>query len=361
MRSSPLTSLLIYIATLPILSFTTTGILHSILLYCHALGLAWQLFQWFQSSPSIQQKDMYNFRNVIFNLEIPPKTLWFNMGLWYDTNDNDKQQQQLQEKDMNYSAACERLVEAVLEEIEMKPGSRVLDVGYGCGDSCFLLADRYGCKVTGLTNEKNQWHISKKRLVETKNKDLQERIELIYGSATDDFEQKEDSFLFDHILSIDSAYHYLTRWKFLKNAMTYLVPQGTLGLYDLTIHPNLLDDDSCFHGDSNIKKYVIELLGHYLLNIPKENMVTAEQYRDQLVAMGYDQVIIKPVDGDRVFGGLSRFIQRQYQEAEAWDILPPFGNRIFMLSSISLFNLLARKQWIVPVIVSVRNKEKRWT
>ncbi|KAG2217948.1 hypothetical protein INT45_008564 [Circinella minor] len=352
MRFTSLTPLLIYIATLPILFFITTGILHSILLYFHALGLAWQLFQWFQSSSSIQQKDMYNFRNVIFNLEIPPKTLWFNMGLWYDTNNNDKQEQ---EQDMKYSVACERLVEAVLKEIEMKPGSRVLDVGYGCGDSCFLLADRYGCKVTGLTNEKNQWDISKKRLVDTKKKNIQDRIQLIYGSATDDLKQKNvDPFLFDHILSIDSAYHYITRWKFLKNAMTYLVPHGTLGLYDLTIHPNLLDS---FH-NNNIKKYMIELLGHYLLNIPKENMVTAEQYHDQLITMGYDQVIVKPIDGDRVFGGLSRFIQRQYQEAEAWDILPPFSNRLFMLFSISLFNLLARKQWIVPVIVSARNKKK---
>ena len=194
---------------------------------------------------------------------------------------------------------------------------------------------------------------------------LQDRIHLICGSATDDHytfvvnddnKDNNNDHLFDHIISIDSAYHYLTRWKFLQTAMTHLVPDGTLGLYDLTIHPNLLG----LHGDSNniinIKKHIVELLGHYVLDIPKENMVTAEQYRDRLISMGYDQVTVEPIDGDRVFGGLSRFIRRQYQQAEAWDILPPFGNRMFMLSSASLFSLLARKQWVVPVIVSARKK-----
>ncbi|KAI8141814.1 S-adenosyl-L-methionine-dependent methyltransferase, partial [Fennellomyces sp. T-0311] len=215
------------------------------------------------------------------------------------------------------------------------------DVGYGCGDSCFMLADRYDCNVTGLTNEKSQWLVSQTRLASLP---CQNRVKLICGSATDDnlFDAA-----FDHIVSIDSAYHYDTRWKFLQTAQSQLVPGGTLGLYDLTIDPKLLQ-----------YKWLAVLMGRYVLGIPESNMVTADAYRDQLVAMGYAQVAVNAVPADRVFGGLSRFIRRQYAQAALWDILPPWGNRVFMLSSASLFGLLARKGWVVPVIVSARKKEK---
>ena len=132
------TTILLYIASLPILLSITTGILHDIILYLHAIGLAWQLFSFSHSSSSLQQdKDMYNLRHVTFNLEIPPKTLWFNMGLWYDDDDNNNKEKKknnenenqvkvVETHNMKYSVACERLVEAVLEHIEMKPASRVL-------------------------------------------------------------------------------------------------------------------------------------------------------------------------------------------------------------------------------------------
>ncbi|KAI9272920.1 S-adenosyl-L-methionine-dependent methyltransferase [Phascolomyces articulosus] len=354
------TRLFVYLASLPILYLITTGIIRDIVLYLHALGLAWLLFSFTPSSttqPNGGQNDMYDLRHVTFNLEIPPKTLWFNMGLWYDDdNEQDNKNNKENEKHMKYSHACERLVEAVIQQMEMKHSSRVLDVGYGCGDSCFLLADRYGCHVTGLTNEKSQWSVSQQRLTSLPCKD---QVQLVCASATDDDftfthnNSNNDKTFYDHIICIDSAYHYLTRKKFLQTALTHLIPGGSLGLYDLTLHPQLL-----FNNNSVVKKWIVEFFGQSILGIPKENMITAEMYRDQLKTMGYDQVKVTTLCGDRVLGGLSRFIHRQYQQAATWDILPPLGNRVFMMSSASLFGYLARKQWVVPVIVSAHKKKE---
>ncbi|KAI9491583.1 S-adenosyl-L-methionine-dependent methyltransferase [Zychaea mexicana] len=353
------TTIALYAALLPGLCLvTTTGPLRDIAIYLHAFGLAWLLFFQTSSSSPQQGSDMYNLRHVMFNLEIPPKTLWFNMGLW-DANesgginsDNGKSSDD-DRCHMKYSDACEKLVEAVLERMEMKHASNVLDVGYGCGDSCFMLADRYECKVTGLTNEISQWRVSQQRLQASPSpvaRQRNDRINFLCASATDDkLSSVIDKFgPFDHIISIDSAYHYVTRWKFLQAALYHLLPGGTLGLYDLTVHPSLLVKQRT--------RWIAEIVGRYVLGIPKENMVTAEAYRDRLEAMGYAQVEVEPVPADRVFGGLSRFIRRQYAQAEAWDILPPFANRMFMLASASLFGLLARKQWVVPVIVSGRRR-----
>ena len=98
-----------YIALLPVIHLTTSGIAHDIGLYLHAIGLAWALFEEFSDG------EMYDLRHVIFNLEIPPRTLWFNMGLW---NDDDET--------MHFSEACERLVEAVLQQMQLKRATRVL-------------------------------------------------------------------------------------------------------------------------------------------------------------------------------------------------------------------------------------------
>ncbi|KAI8141815.1 hypothetical protein BJV82DRAFT_163119 [Fennellomyces sp. T-0311] len=102
-----LTTVLVYVALLPVIQLGTTGIVHDISLYFHAIGLAWTLLVGFS------QGQMYNLRHVTFNLEIPPKTLWFNMGLWSDDT-------------IHFSDACERLVVAVLEQMRLKRSTHVL-------------------------------------------------------------------------------------------------------------------------------------------------------------------------------------------------------------------------------------------
>ena len=77
---------------------------------------------------------------------------------------------------MMYSCAywkdVETLEEAQLQKmdllarkLELKEGMRVLDIGCGWGDMAIFLAQKYGCKVVGLTISKEQQRIAKERAV----------------------------------------------------------------------------------------------------------------------------------------------------------------------------------------------------
>lgn len=91
-----------YIAFIPIILQACTDVWRYTLLYLHAIGLVCLVM--FGSSKS---NDMYSLNHVVFNLVIPPKTLWFNMGLW----DNDA---------LEFPEACESLATAVINRLDIK-------------------------------------------------------------------------------------------------------------------------------------------------------------------------------------------------------------------------------------------------
>ncbi|KAI7880876.1 S-adenosyl-L-methionine-dependent methyltransferase [Lichtheimia hyalospora FSU 10163] len=240
-----------------------------------------------------------------------------------------------------YSEACSKLVEKVVTSMQLKRNTRILDVGYGCGDSCFLLADQFNCQVVGVTNESEQWKISCSRLA-TQYAQLEDRIQLIQGSATDIQDLFRDHPLFDYIISIDSAYHYATRWDFFNAALSRLVPGGSIGLYDLAATQS---------ADSNA---ILKFACQHVLGIPPTNLVTMDEYKNRMVAIGYTDVHLEALDQDQIFGGLSRFIERQYEQAARWDVLPPVGNRIFLRITMWIFRLMSQKKWLQPVIVRAK-------
>ncbi|CEP19157.1 hypothetical protein [Parasitella parasitica] len=238
------------------------------------------------------------------------------MGLW-------------NKPDMCFPEACENLVHAVA------------NVGFGCGDSCILLADQYKTKVTGVTNESSQWRIANDRL---KSSSLKKNISLLHGSA-DNLDQillVNDTF--DRVISIDSAYHYNTRWNFLETVFKKLNKNGCIGLYDLAIEPDFLHKATPFQ--QKVVQFVCESV-----QIPVQNLVTVEEYEDRLEDIGYEEVEIEQLDRNLVFGGLSHSFDQQYNTAMKYGIGMSLSNRILLKVSSFLFGLLGSKPWLIPIIV----------
>ncbi|ORY94867.1 S-adenosyl-L-methionine-dependent methyltransferase [Syncephalastrum racemosum] len=314
----------VYAALLPclIVAMSPSWLQYS-LLYCHGVGLG--LFMLMRRSKS--DSDMYSLRNVMFNVPLPPRTLWFNMGLWKDKSDS-------------YPDACERLVNAVADAVKIGKGASVLDVGYGCGDSCFLLADRHQCQVTGVTNEDGQWRISRARHQQYHS---ELPVKLVHGSAIDIETLFQDQ-VFDHVTCIDAAYHFDTRLQFFQATHAKLAPGGTLGLFDLTF-----DTQGPWWC-----KWIVSLLGK-LLDVPAANLVNDEVYKDQLASTGFKEVQLQGLTADEVFGGLSDWVRRQRDLADSWDVLTVHHD-LFMRGSAWVFGLLARYGWVRPVIVCGRKE-----
>lgn len=142
-----------YVCIIPVISVYTDGLIKDILLYSHALGISCIFYLLINQvdTATTEKNELYGLRHLLFNLQLPPTTLWFNMGLW------DK-------PDLTFPQACENLVHAVAKVMDIKPVSTVLgkiffytciyiyifglnvllvvDVGFGCGDSCIVLAGK---------------------------------------------------------------------------------------------------------------------------------------------------------------------------------------------------------------------------
>ncbi|KAI9019611.1 S-adenosyl-L-methionine-dependent methyltransferase [Phycomyces nitens] len=320
-----------YIVLLPILLQYNHTIWVGCLLYCHALGLAYWLSNIFQFPCQKKQNkgEIYGLHHLLFNIDIPPKTFWLNMGLW----DNDG---------ISYKDACERLVTKATENIP-QAAKRIMDVGYGCGDSCFVLARNENFTVTGITNEASQWNLSQRRL-SVDYRHLKSRVNLIHGSADQLNRCLDDEDKFDSIVSIDSAYHYNTRWSFIDEGFKRLVPGGTLSLYDLTLDTRLVETMT------PLKRQILGLICK-AVEIPLENAVSAEVYTEKLLEIGYENVDIELVDRKRIFGGFSREMESHQKVLGANEITTNLENRIFMKMSIFFFGVLANHAWVQPIFV----------
>lgn len=101
-----------YLSLIPVVSIYTDGLIKEILLYLHAIILTCLVLEYGTESTT-GKHEIYGLRHILFNLELPPKTLWFNMGLWNKPN-------------LTFPEACENLVHAVIEFIDLKPVSTVL-------------------------------------------------------------------------------------------------------------------------------------------------------------------------------------------------------------------------------------------
>lgn len=224
-------------------------------------------------------------------------------------------------------------------------------MGFGCGDSCKYLVDKIHCQVTGVTNELSQITIANERL----NADQKQRILLLHGSA-DNLESliQSSSKQFDHVISIDSAYHYNTRWDFFKSAYKQLKNHGgTLGLFDFALHPTL----SKTLQTSPWKFHMFKIMCK-LSQVPLSNLLaTPDEYKQRLYDTGFKEVQLQTVPTEQVFGGISRYIRQQSQNAIRYGININLIDRIFLSGSSYIFNLLATNEWIIPVFVAAKKNE----
>ncbi|CAO3625023.1 unnamed protein product [Cunninghamella echinulata] len=282
---------------------------------------------------SSSTNEMYGIRHLWLNLQLPPPTFWCNMGYW--KNDN-----------KNYITACEQLVLSITNKLGIQKNDKLLDVGFGCGDSCFFLADHFDCHITGITNEESQWQLAQNRLQQLDGR-LQEKIQLYKGSATElnhlfesSIHLKEEKF--DHIVSIDSAYHYDTRVEFLNQAYQYLRPGGQLGMWDIILH-----DDAKI--DTPWKLRLWKFIFHFA-HVPWANLVYRDHYIQQLEAIGFKGIQLETIPPENNFGNLANHCRKQIKQLKTLQI----GNWqtiLYLQFSAWVFNYLATHTHLQAVII----------
>jgi tocopherol O-methyltransferase len=148
------------------------------------------------------------------------RALWgehLHHGYWV-RSDETKEQAQLQ------------LIEHLAALANIKPGSRILDIGCGLGGSSLFLAKKFHASVTGITISSVQVEMAKRAATE---QHLDANFLLMDAEAM----------IFDHqfdvLWSVESISHYQDRQKFFDSAAKFLKPGGTFAITDWFKKENL--------------------------------------------------------------------------------------------------------------------------
>ncbi|KAJ5712799.1 hypothetical protein N7493_009267 [Penicillium malachiteum] len=296
--------------------------------------------------------ELYGLDHAVLNIQLPPQTMWMNMGYWESTT--------------HFPDACRALLDRVLSTADIlkdqdrNQSIRVLDVGCGCGDqSLHLTSLRRGVltqnqsetaeasgfqdssdaapslrsqkssslinSYIGITLEPSQAALAKSRVQEKRapenaladssvdifcadaanpsswSGDLQNSIEKLAASST----TPESA---TWLLALDTIYHFRpSRLPLLQFACHNL--NASYMAFDLVLADNI----------SWFQRFILQIIC-WFLGAPFGNIITKDEYMRLLVRAGYEPEQIEMQDiSQHVFGGLAAFLGRRVQEAT------PFG------------------------------------
>ncbi|CEJ61988.1 hypothetical protein PMG11_10504 [Penicillium brasilianum] len=289
-------------------------------------------------------------------MQLPPETMWMNMGYWEDTQ--------------NFPEACEALLDQVLKTgllTETAKSVRVLDVGCGCGDqsvhitklrrnplsstitdtsqsglsssvgasdsilqrkssgseSSNPLVDNY----VGITLLPSQAEVAQKRMRSYKELNNDEIIcpsaDVFCADGADPLswtgELKDSiSYIGDTSLNPDTS-----TWLLALDTMYHFQPSRLPILHyaQNTLHASFMAFDLLIADNTSWWQRLKMRLVCWVTGSPFTNFLTREEYVRLLIAAGYDPSRIEIKDISRhVFPGITDFLGRRIREGQPYGI-----------------------------------------
>lgn len=259
---------------------------------------------------------VYGLSHAILNLQVPPTTMWMNMGYWNDQK----------EYPADFPRACVSLLRKVLAIADVSDTTiNLLDVGFGCGDQTIELLRRVlpggAPKITimnyvGITNSKKQFAFAEHRLkaqgiLGQDGKEPNANNVRIFCSdaarpstwdaplsnAVRNFRQAPGG---SWLLGLDTLYH------FSPSRLELLISAHDAGASFMAFDLLRGEEMTTFFARTLLRIVCL------LTSTPYNNLMTRNAYQAMLVAAGYNAERITFVDiSDDVFDPLARFLNHQ--------------------------------------------------
>jgi len=211
------------------------------------------------------------------------RSLYINLGYWERARDLDQ--------------ACEDLAEQLGIAAGLAPEDCVLDAGCGFGDQDTFWMKRFGpCEITAINITPFQVKVAQSR------SSWPDRIRFVTADAT---RLTFPSNSFHRVLALESAFHFVTRETFLRQAFRVLRPGGTLAAADLIRRDSV--------GRRSFSRSVGVQLGTRAWQIPIQNLYGAAHYTDILRKCGYEEIKMRCIS-ELVFEPFAAFQRPRFDE-----------------------------------------------
>lgn len=216
---------------------------------------------------------------------------WGNLGFWQSGSD--------------YSSACCALADELAKAVQLNPSSNVFDAGFGCGDQLLLWLQKYEINsLQGINYSESQTHLAQQRLIEKGFTRAANNLKVGSVADMDDRSIIHENENINTVLALDCAYHFPSRIQFFKSSYETLAESGCIGLTDIVLSDK----------QSSIRQRIILNVMLFLSRIPKNNIVSLDAYKSQLVESGFEEVDAIDIS-EYVFSPFSHWLA-QYKKGE---------------------------------------------
>ena len=220
-------------------------------------------------------KEFFDLADHQLNGESEFQTHWGNFGYW--------------ETETSYPAACEALARLVADAVGLDAQSHLLDCGFGSGEQLLTWINHYKvASIVGINLSKSQTSFAENKISQLAP--LNTKVTLHQGDAVDflDSSKFADIHNTSHIIALDCTYHFQNRELFFQKAYEALQPQGRIALTDFTF---------CAPAQSFTNRFRLNITSTLLKSakIPKENIISVQEYQQMLAKSGFEDVEITDI------------------------------------------------------------------
>lgn len=213
-------------------------------------------------------REFHDLAEAALNHESGGQTCWGNLGLWHG--------------EQTYPEACTALADALGQALQLGPDSRIVEAGFGCGDSLLHWRRRYGVRaIAGLNLSESQTASARQRLIAAGEPDIARAIVQADVRQLPTWVRQQVPCGVtgpDTVLALDCAYHFSGRDQFLVDAAAVVPAGGRLGLTDLLLART----------DLGVRERLPLRAFARLARIPRDNLLTEAPYRARWQAAGFE-------------------------------------------------------------------------